>query len=410
MHLWYLAGLGNQVISLQLDFDSRLDKALLSRATQLLLRAEPLLASRLEIDAEPPSWTLLEEPSQDVLRVVNDSAAYEAFARERLDAAVGPQVGVCLWRRRAGDRLLLKMTHQLTDAAGVRDVAARLAGVYSRLASEPDYEPAAAPAGSRDIDQVLRQLPKRAYPRLLLECLKLKFALRLPPAPVAAMPLLSGEAHVYVVRELDPGCVSLLAEYGHARAATLNDLFLAALHRALSSGVWPGLRASPLATTVDLRRWYLPDAAAETICNLPSGEILSLRQQTDFNDALAEVVAVMGRRKRRLPGLAMALLSRLANPSRRVGAALLARDVESIRGETPLPWFSNMGVIGQEGVCFAGLAPSAACLLAPVSAPPWLEVGLSGYEGSLTLSLGVPVRAKADAEALLDAIVAALPR
>ena len=48
----------------------------------------------------------------------------------------------------------------------------------------------------------------------------------------------------------------------------------------------------------------------------------------------------------------------------------------------------NMGPIDPDSVNF-GCKPSQARLLAPLASAPFLTLGVSGYEGTLTLSAGI---------------------
>jgi len=70
--------------------------------------------------------------------------------------------------------------------------------------------------------------------------------------------------------------------------------------------------------------------------------------------------------------------------------------------------FTNTGPIDPSAVTF-GSKPVMARLLPPPNYPPLFAVGISGYEGTLTLSAGVYSIQRNLVERLLDKMVAELP-
>lgn len=412
---WNELGMGQFIIQMEMDFEGRLDLERLSRAHTLLLDAEPVLGCRLIVHPQLPYWERLSDAERNGFCQTNAREDYERFMFADLDSTVDPQVKACVWRRPEGDRLLLKVAHQAADAGGTKDIAALLADLYGRLGHDPQYQPEPNLHGSREADQILRRIPRYAYPQLLWNGLRKTIAGAVPKRTLT-LPLDIGPRAPwgYVVRHLLPDHVERLAQYGRARQATLNDLMVAAFYHALvQAGNWNGQSALRLQITLDLRRWHLPNERAEAVCNLSGYEYPFLGRSLgrDFDETLARVSGIMRRRKRNWPGLSEILLF---NQFRRFTYAdlvnfekkLLGRAIES--GNFPNA-LTNMGPIAPERVRFDDLRPTSAYLLTPIIYPPLFGIGLSGYAGSLTLSAGVPECARCPIESFFDALIAALP-
>ena len=100
--------------------------------------------------------------------------------------------------------------------------------------------------------------------------------------------------------------VAHLREYGHSHNATLNDMVVAAIFRALIiEEKWDQQSHLRLNTSVDLRRWYLSGEQDEAIANLSAMEVLSLKDDIgdSFLTTLERVVACMESRKSSYIGL-----------------------------------------------------------------------------------------------------------
>jgi NRPS condensation-like uncharacterized protein len=209
-----------------------------------------------------------------------------------------------------------------------------------------------------------------------------------------------------------PALVSL-ARYGKERGATLNDVFLAAAYRALAATAWDGTSALRIVITVDLRRWCLPPRYAGTISNLSSWEFPFLMRNPgrSFDETLDRVSAMMCRRKRSRPGLALALIAH--RTVRKLPQQIRADDGTRDLSTTPEGGFtvtlSNEGLLDGSRLRFAGQAPISAFILPPFPRPPWLHLCLSGYNGALTLATVTSRNGVEPAARFLDALLAELP-
>lgn len=406
--------LEEMVIHLEMEFDRSPDAQRLARAFDLLLDAEPILGCRLVKGKWKFYWERLPANERPAFIQANTPAEYDAFLTDRHRPECGPQVKGCLWSDGKTHRLLLKIAHEVTDAGGCKEIAAKLGKIYRRLASEPQYypNPNLLPRGAR---QVLRNLPWINFPRIYLNCLKM--SRQIIKTKGFGLPIKGtfGGRPVYRRRHIPSEHVARWSEYGRQRKATLNDLMLAAYLRALAqTGGWDGATCLQAAMTIDLRR-YILGGRAGAISNLSIIETVYAGgdQGHDFPDTLRTISAEMERRKANFIGLGNYIghlpMWRLLPVS--WDSALIKRFFASLVHRSGLyNSLTNMGPILPEQVTFDEPA-SDARLIVPPAFPPLLIVGLSGYTGSLTLTAGSyqPAATPEFLDSLFDGMMSQLP-
>jgi len=411
----YLSSICDLMIQLELEFHLRLDAERLAKAVDLALDAEPVLGCRFVRQWRRPYWERLDQHEREPLLLTDDPEEYESFKHASIDTHRGPQVKACLWRSPAGDRLLLKVAHVAADVGGVKEIAAIVSSVYSRLADDPAYRPEPNLKGSRGLWQVLRNVPWYAYPRIYLDFLRDTLP-QIIGGGVHALPLEDGpRTSLRFIQHLLPADrVTQLAEYGRARQATLNDMVLAAFFRALAvEGKWDGRLRLWVTTTVDLRRWYLPSGQGSAVTNLSGFEYPSLGMKLgdDFESTLRHVCSVTRRQKQHWIGLHdwVGLLPLSIVPYD-WGDRLYRKVVREVakRRTMALAYLTNMGAISPESVSF-GASPRNACMLPPPGYPPYLVGGLTGYEGTLTLSAGTYAAAGDTVDRFFSQVLSQLP-
>jgi NRPS condensation-like uncharacterized protein len=131
----------------------------------------------------------------------------------------------------------------------------------------------------------------------------------------------------------------------------------------------------------------------------------------NFTDTLNKVTAITKKRKENYFGLDAFLY--VWPVIRFMPHGLAGRFVRNlmkkeIRDGNLTDAFTNMGAIDPTDVCFDD-KPSMAALLPPPLYPPYFAVGASGYDGTLTLSVGGYAGQKALSKKFLDTMVAELP-
>lgn len=411
-----MGSLGDMMIQLELEFAERLDVERLRDALDLTLDAEPVLGCRFVTHWRKPYWERLRKGEWKAFSTAGDEGEYEAFRTASIDPRLGPQVKVCLWQSTAGDRLLLKVAHEVSDTGGIKEIAAVLSSIYSQLKDEPGFRPEPNLTGSRGIWQVMRHLPWYAYPRIYINCLREMWS-NLVPRVTHSLPVEDGPPSqpVFIRRLLRAERVARLADYGRARQATLNDMMVAAFYRASAREAnWDGREQLRLATTVDLRR-YLPNRRGEAVCNLSAFEYPHLGRELgdDFASTLARVSGITRRRKANWLGLnayvgLMPFISHL--PYSWVMKLFSKMVQQAIKKRNAANCLTNLGPIPAKSLAF-DTRPANAWLLPPPIHPPMFVAGLSGYAGTLTLSAGVYPHSmrKVSADRFFDALLSELP-
>jgi NRPS condensation-like uncharacterized protein len=197
----------------------------------------------------------------------------------------------------------------------------------------------------------------------------------------------------FLIRNIEAEKVRKIKEFGRRYGATINDMMMTAVIRAHARvGNWQGKKPLRFWTTIDNRR-YLPGQHAGGICNLSAVEILNFgnSHHHNFVESLKFITALSHRRKASWLGLntyigifpIMKILS-YRNLLKFMDNAIGFYQ----RNNLVQAALTNLGPIEPEKVSFDA-PPVKACLIVPPVFPPLLGLGLSGYNGSLTLSAGV---------------------
>lgn len=402
------------MLQVELRFAHRLDPERLRRSLQLVLDAEPVLGCRVVFDPHRPYWERLAADDRENFQIIGSASAFDRYKASSIDPARGPALKGALYSGKHGDTVLLKIAHEAADAGGAKDVAYLVASIYNGLKDAPGFRPAPNLSGSRGIDQVLGRLPWHAYPRIggnaLSQALSVAWPRRSHNPPLA--PGDRTRRH-YVERHIPTERVRRMTAFGRRRGAKLNDMIMAAFFRGLARTGWDGRTALRAAMTVDLRHWHLPRGQAERVCNLSGIEICTLGRDPgkDFAATLERVTAFTRRRKKSWFGLNISagpllLASWCDFSSLKKSCERIVE--EAIASRALIPLFTNLGPI-HDGRLVFDEAPEEAWVIVPTGYPPFFGAGMSGYRGSLTLSVGALPTAQDTVEAVFDAMLVTLP-
>ncbi len=384
----------SMIIQMEMEFDYPLDEKRLAKAVALTMDVEPVLGCRFVPRFMRPYWERVAKQSFDFCILTHSKTEYEIFKNRKIDSYSGPQIFVCLYRSKSGDKLLIKVSHLPSDAAGVKDIAATVSSIYNKLADNPDYAPTPNIEGSRSMRHIVRHVPRHAWPMIVFNHLKDHCAALIPfKSHNASMRHIPDQPGKYAVRHISRDNVDGLIEYARKFDATINDLFLAAIFRALSKlGDWKEKEALRLGTTVDLRR-YLPTGKAESISNFSSVEVFTYGTsiENDFKSVLMRVRDRMNRKKSSWLGLnsyapMAAMMWALPFPWLRNFSNTLFGAAHTSSNTYDL--FTNIGNIPAHCVDFGG-KPIRAWFMPPSCDLPVLFFSLSGYDGSLSLSTSI---------------------
>lgn len=399
-------------IQLLMDLEGPLDPDRLLHALRLALDAEPVLGCRFVPRWIWPYWERLDRV--DPAHLLKTDQTVEEFLGADFDEKQHPQVQALLAK---DNRLVLKVNHQAADAGGTKEVGYLVARMYRELGKNPSFRPEPN-LGSRSLKQVYRRfIPRRFFGLLGRVFRELWGNIR----PFKSMNWLSSSertgAPVYVFKHLSKerldAARSRVAEIG----PTLNDLIVAASLRAIAKHTnWDQDGVLRLTGTVDLRR-YLPERKAQAICNLSSFYFVNLGHDlgADFTETLTRVKQQIDRLKTDYFGLSFIFGGYLAlHPY--YPFALTKRIMRwffryLLRKRNFPAAMTNMGEIDDHLLDFGSPRIASAFLAVPVSNPPILAPGLTGFRNSLTISAGFYESAypRPDMEAFLDLIDNELP-
>ena len=393
---FYQRGLGSgapsgsdQQIRAVLRFDGPLDLVLLRRTIAAVVAADPILRARLVLTGRFEGRWELREDAEAIppcaLHEVEDAGPAAAWLADVTVRDEGPYFRLAVFRAAGRDTLCLRVDHRLCDGGGTRLLLHRLLDTYRALAAGA---PGPAPRDTftpRSVHDLLGRVPAPPPPANPLRFSSLSFAV-----PRTGT---SNERPRHALQVVDAATVAAARARGKPLGATVTDLVLAALARALAPYVVapPG---TPLVLMVssDLRS-RLPPETPEGLCNLFQGYFpgITWDPARPLEAAIAEAAQAMGRVRAGLT-LEDALSQEVAFAAtyRDLLAATERRPPEAQPGAR-VPTFmllSNVGVLDPPELGPGCPALVDAQLLGTVSLAPSLLLCSSSFRGALTLSMG----------------------
>ncbi|MEM5787096.1 MAG: hypothetical protein AAGU11_07235, partial [Syntrophobacteraceae bacterium] len=337
------------------------------------------------------------------------AASIGAFLTSPLDPFVDPVVQVRIFRQNS-DILVVKIYHLVMDGGAANEYLYLLADIYNRLKVVPDFKPAVNLTGSRSLRQVSRRFSLLRKAKILrrslrdlkcggiylLERIRFLAGGRKSSGRAWGLPLTqrSKENRTFIVRKIPAHLVKRLKDYAQSHGATLNDAMLAAYFRAIHGLFAPEPEDSMRVRIIsDLRR-YLPGNRGEALCNLCAYVSINLGHYlgSSFMETLHCVRDRTISLKKDFMGLGIFPISIAAKFIPFYLVNKLGRfEVDCIdRGYIrPVPKFSNIGEMISNKLIFDKTPVSDAYQLGPVGYGPAFTVGIVGFEGSLTLSVGI---------------------
>ncbi len=202
----------------------------------------------------------------------------------------------------------------------------------------------------------------------------------------------TGEGRTIVAHNLDPERFRLMREYGRLRSASVHEMLLTALLRAASRTVRvPPDTPMAVDFSVDLRRFASPEVA-DRIANLSVTLHMALACFDDehFDATLERVCEQTAEMRNASWGLEwMARTDRLARRLFKPIARLFVYvgTKQARRGAT-IPSLSNLGVLDERRLAFAGEIPIAAVMAGPAIWGAGQLVTVSTYRDTMTISIG----------------------
>ncbi len=282
--------MANFQIQAIMKLDGRLDFDMLVEAVRLSIESEPVLGCRF-IKLDSPYWKPLDIIDLcSIEETDNPDKAIQRFLESPLNMDKDPVVKVRLIRSEDYDTLGLKINHACCDAAGAREFILLLSDIYSRIsAGEDAFVPKPSIRSKEDHEKLLSAFSEKNSGKPWSTSKQISF----PTWNFPWKNMKVGRTH-FVFSRLPYGHLDVMKSYGKARDATVNDLILTAVYRAMFELSKPPY-GSPMdiPVTIDLRK-YLPDNKAEAIRNLSGGIVMRLARKANepFEDTLSRVMSL----------------------------------------------------------------------------------------------------------------------
>ncbi len=400
----------DQQIHLALQFAERLDETLLEKVLHLIMVKEPVLGCRFVDSGKHAFWEKRSDLdalqlSQVICNSGDPQADLLAFVITPSDPAVDPLVQARIFRSGSEDLLCVKVNHVVADGAGAKEIGYLLAETYRSLETSPDLKVTAGKFKKRSelpiyrkagLIQTIRHFPKLT--RLAAGKFTLPFTGK------------QSSERTFGMRRIESDDLRLLKAYARNQSATINDVLISALYRAMYRlGNPPAGQPLPIQVSIDLRR-YLANAQERAICNL-SGALFPapvLDAGDSFEQTLSTVSTEMLKFKADQPGLGSALLVNLVMARGFAKGKELLTKATSGWSETLNPLLSsNFGVLDAERLSFGKNSPADAWMYSPIMFGHGLMLGTSTYNNHMTLTIGYcqGLLARQTIEGLLDEIV-----
>ncbi len=394
-------------LHLVMDLERSISQEELVTALEGLVEAFPVMGCRYQPHWWRDRWIPWEGDLASMCHVAHvddvESSTLEWAARP-FRYLEEPTVRVAFFARSGGDggRLVLTLHHMTVDGGGLKAAGAVL---VSLLCGE---EPDPPPTDDRALRNVIRSLRLADLPVLLHEMV-LESVTPISLLKVGALdhgtPGGTGEPDpLWVPLRLDRERTARFVAACKSRGATINDGLVATLARMAASRGEGG--SVMVAYTVDLRRYLRWTRAQATNLAGVSMVVLSRASTRSAEAALEAVVRVIGEQKRRLTGLAYALLPAFTvgwlphGLMRRVGAMIIREILRRFNRSMAL---TNIGSLDAVVAPF-GDDVTYACIIGPFvhgNAVPIFTI--TGFRGTLTLQV---VSTNAHSRADLEAIAA----
>jgi len=390
--------MANYQIQAIMKLGGKLDFKKLKKAVRLSVDAEPVLGCRF-VKRSTPYWKRCEDIDNiefcSFVETDNPDEAVQKFLESPLDMDNDPMVKVILIRSGAIDTLGVKMSHVCCDAAGAREYIHLLSDIYCRIDNrDNEFVPNPSKRDKNDHYRLLNSLTENPAPSW-------------DPLAQTAMPTWKFPwknsrtgATGFAVCRLPQGHLDIMKSYGKARGATINDLILTAVFRAMFEISRPpyGIPMD-IPLTIDLRK-FLPDKKAEAIRNLSGGVVIRLdrKPKENFEDTLSRIVALTTVVKNGRPSIRSLKWAEFIESMNfhQICAYFKAESqLINMMSQSPVnvfdkccPILSNFGFISKSLIKFGENVVTDAYIIPPVVRAPGILLVASTYNGVITLGVG----------------------
>jgi NRPS condensation-like uncharacterized protein len=409
--------MANFQIQAIMKLDGRLDFDKLVRAVRLSLDAEPVLGCGF-IKKCSPYWKRFDDIDNinfcSMVETDNTDEAVQRFLESPMCMDNAPVFIVKLIRSGTHDTLGVKINHVCSDGAGAKEYIQLLSDIYSHIdAGDMEYTPDPSVRSREDHENLLCALGKEN----LKTSWRLHEQIALPTWRFPWKNRRMGDTRFAVCR-LPYGHLDILKNYAKTRDATINDLILAAIFRAMFEISKPPYGVPmDIPITMDLRK-YLPDHKAQAIRNLSGGVVIKIgrKPHESFEGTLSRIMSLTKYFKNKHPSVENIRFADYIEKTnfRQICSYFKAvSQIIDLTSQSPFfvvdkcsPVLSNMGLISKSLIKFGKNVVTDAYIIPPVVRSPGILLVASTYNGIITLAVGYykPSVRKTTMEGLLNKI------
>ncbi|HEX9060747.1 MAG TPA: condensation domain-containing protein [Clostridia bacterium] len=391
--------LANFQIQAVMKLDGRLSFDKLSKAVRLSFDAEPVFGCRF-VKGISPYWKRINDIDSGEFctfeETDNPDAAVQKFLDIPLDLDRGPMVKVKLIRSGQRDTLCVKASHVCCDGAGAKEYFLLLADIYSQIDKEgEDYIPKQSIRNKNDQIRLFKALNIDISKPI--SNLKSKRSL-----PLWKFPWRNNKigATRFVACKLPVNKLDEMKRYSKARGATINDLILTALYRAMFEISKPPYGVPmDIPITLDLRR-HLPDQKAEAIRNLAGSYVTTIarKKHESFSETLSRVMSKTKIIKNGHPGIENAVWAERVENMNFYQFSSYFKTLSQIADMASYNPFNvtdrcgialaNLGFVSKSPVKFGKHTVTDAYIMPPVVRAPGILLAASTYNDIITLAVG----------------------
>ncbi|AEY67884.1 condensation domain-containing protein [Clostridium sp. BNL1100] len=392
--------IANSQTQVVMKLDGRLDFDKLLKAVRLSFDVEPVFGCCF-VKSTHPYWKRIND--FDCVEFCtfeetdNPDLAVEKFLDIPLDLNKGPMAKVKLIRSGPTDTLCMKVSHVCCDGTGAKEYFLLLADIYSQIDKEStDYIPIQHIPNKNDRIRLYKALDIDASEAI--SYYKQKTAHQLWKFPWRNNQI---GATRFVVCKLPNGQLEEMKSYSKARGATINDLILTAVYRAMFKISKPSYGVPvDIPITHDLRR-YLPDQKTEAIRNFSGGHITTIarKKRESFSETLSRVMSETKKLKDGRMGLEDAVWAEYVESLNfyqyinDFKALSLLADMVSYNPFFDFTdkcsiVFANLGFVSKSPIKFGEHTVTDAHILPPVIRAPGILLIATTYNGIITLAVG----------------------
>lgn len=378
-----------------------IDFECLCSAVRLIFTVEPIIQCGFVAHWFRPYWQQRQDLCKlEKLCVLIETTNVETnlmqFLTDPLDPVLDPLVQVRIFRQSltGRDTIVIKISHTVVDAAGMKNFVYYLASFYNQLIDNDEVPPTRNKFYSRSLSQVIQQFGWLDRGRILYR----SWLDRKRRSGIRShwnFPNLdqNKDGKLYLFLHLPVEHFQRLKNYGRQCQATLNDLLLTAYFRAIYVHIpYTGDGVLPVVSTIDLRR-YLPSRHAAALCNLSglATLLIDFKLNESFAETLISVRTQMQFLKSNylglymIPPMAMFFNGLPFSWCQYIFTSSLERKTNN---QSIPPILTNMGLVEGSKLQFGSVEPEQVFLTPPIQYSPFFMMGVSSFQQVLTLSVG----------------------